>query len=311
MTYTLRTLVIASLITVSGTSAHTASQPLRNKQFIFGPVRVSPALPRLGAAATLYGGWKLLDRADDAWLSGVRSSMSGSVGGTIMRGGICVAKAALLALLADRVYDYTYTFANYATWPAYAARLLQIQVNEFLVVTSLYNDVIVRVAAVDETTGIVEPWQQLLAAYQEQCERTLAGLMEIGWYVSDEVTVQLLEALRHDFDARETTQLDRFEIMDFVRHDELLYMRLQALYAAFDHVIHAKESKRAADIHGYHHEIRVLHEMFSSLHDTRAVALTDALYHCNRIATVKTTKDVISGVLQYLQWRISNWGSQA
>jgi hypothetical protein len=172
----------------------------------------------------------------------------------------------------------------------------------------------VRVSAGEQVEGAahsMQAWQELLSKYQEQCETMLNGLMEIGWYVGDEVTVQLLEALRHDFDLLKTIKLDRFEIMNFVRHDELLYMRLQALYAACDHLDHTKNGVRAADVHVCHQELNLLLEMFDALQDTRAAALTDALHHCNRIANVKTSKDVVSGVLQYAQWRIANWQSPA
>lgn len=310
MLYHIRILVITSLLLGFSNTSADAPSIVHNKQFIFGPVRVSPALARLGAAGTIYGGWKLLDGADAAWLSQVRSSMSNSAGNGIMRAGIFLAKAAVITLVAERIHDYTHTIANYATWPAYAARLLQLQINELCVVKSLYEDVIVQVAALDEASSLTEPWQQLLNKYKEHCEKTLSGLMEIGWYVGDEITVQLLEALRHDLDALNTIKLDRFEIMNVVRHDELLYMRIQALYAACDHVQHAKECVRAADVHTSQQELHVLYEMFSALYDTRAAALTDALHHCNRIAAVKTTKDVVSGVLQYAQWRIANWYSQ-
>lgn len=306
MIYHTKKLLIALLILGSSEIVANASQ-LHNKQFIFGPVRVSPALARLGAVGTVYGGWKLLDHADTAWLSSARSSMQDSPANGIMRAGIGVAKAAVLALIAERVYDYTRTVANHATWPAYAARLLQQQVNELLVVTSLYNDIIVRVATLDEAPLVTEAWKQLINKYQENCEIMLQGLLEIGWCVGDEITVQLLEALRHDFDIRDTITCDRFEIMNFVRHDELLHMRIQTLYAAFDHVSHTKDALRNADVHVCHQELHQLFEMFTALYDTRAVALTDALHHCNRIATVKTTKDVISGVVQYAQWRVTNW----
>ncbi|MFI5333144.1 MAG: hypothetical protein ACHQVS_03515 [Candidatus Babeliales bacterium] len=307
MIYHIRIFLITSLIVSCSSNAIAQTSQLHNKQYIFGPVRVSPALARLGAVGTIYGGWKLFDHADTAWLSSMRSSMKDSPAHGIMRAGIGVAKAVVLALIAERVYDYTRTVANHATWPAYAARLLQQQVNELLVITSLYNDVIVRVAALDEASLITESWKQLINKYQENCETTLQGLLEIGWCVGDEITVQLLEALRHDFDIRDTITCDRFEIMNFVRHDELLYMRVQTLYAAFDHVVHAKDALRSADVHVCHQELHQLFEMFDALYDTRSAALTDALHHCNRIATVKTTRDVIAGVSQYAQWRISNW----
>jgi hypothetical protein len=305
----IRPLLIASLIITSTYASATQPSQVKNKQFIFGPVRVSPALARLSAVSTIYGGWKACDCLDAPWISNARESVSDCLGTGVVRIGTAVAKAALLTLIAERLYDYVHTAANYATWPAYAARLLQLQVNELIVVQSLYNDAIERALIQEgqEQNALIQSWQQLLKNYHEQCDKHLTALTDIGFYVGDEITVQLLEALRHDLDNFRKITLDRYEIMNFVRHDELLYMRLQALYAAADHVRHTKENLRSSDLHACHHEIQLVHDMFNTLSESRMTALAEAVHHCNRIASVAMSKDVISGAVQYAQWRITNF----
>lgn len=308
MIYQIRNLLIVSLIITSNSALAETKPQLHNKQFIFGPVRVSSAVARATAVSTLYGGWKAFDRLDIQRLSDARESVSGYIGNGVVRVGTSLVKGALLALIAERVYDYVHTVANYATWPAYAARIVQLQVNELIVVQSLYDDVVMRLAERESENrdALIQPWQQLLKQYHENAEKNLSALTDIGFYVGDEISVQLLEALRHDLDNHTNSMLDRYEIMDFVRHDEMLHKRLQALYAACDHLQYVKENVRAADLHACHHELRVLHEMFTTLQENRAMLLADALRHCNRIASVNMSKDVISGAVQYAQWRITN-----
>lgn len=306
MIYHVRTLVILAIF--SGASLDAAQ--LKNKQFIFGPVRVSPAMSRTAALATLYGSWKMLDYGDTQWLSSVRADNADSIAGSALQAGLFLAKAALITLAAERVYDYTHTVANYATWPAYASRLLQQHFNELMVIKALTHDVIAHISVCENGNKIqIDAWHHLIEQYKQQCEATVTGLMEVSWYIADDITVQLLEALRHDMDTADAIKLDRFAIMDFVRHDELLSVRMQALYAAFDHLGHAQDCLRVADVHVCQQELQVLHEMFSALNETRSAALTEALKHCNRIAAAKTTKDVAHGVLQYAQWRVANWWS--